>query len=134
MIFNTFTHTQTMVIETCCNCQMTFAITKDFYDRCQGDSDEWFYCPRGHRQHYSKGEMQKLRQELKSQQESIEYLRNANSRLHDAVAQKNLEIRAQKAAKTRLKNRVKNGVCPCCNRTFQNLADHMATQHPDFTV
>jgi hypothetical protein len=27
---------------------------------------------------------------------------------------------------------VANGVCPCCNRTFQNLARHMAGKHPDY--
>jgi len=40
--------------------------------------------------------------------------------------------RAEKAAKTRLKNRIHNGVCPCCNRTFQNLQKHMKKQHPDY--
>ena len=25
-----------------------------------------------------------------------------------------------------------NGVCPCCTRTFPNLAAHMKTKHPDF--
>tara|TARA_Y100000310_G_scaffold338946_1_gene430083 strand:- start:1163 stop:1354 length:192 start_codon:yes stop_codon:yes gene_type:complete len=33
---------------------------------------------------------------------------------------------------TKLKNRAKAGVCPCCNRTFQNLSRHMETKHPDF--
>jgi len=32
----------------------------------------------------------------------------------------------------RIRDRVKNGVCPCCNRTFTNLADHMRTQHANF--
>lgn len=36
------------------------------------------------------------------------------------------------ATKTRIKNRVKNGVCPCCNRTFENLARHMQAKHSDF--
>lgn len=40
--------------------------------------------------------------------------------------------RAEKAAKTRIKNRIARGVCPCCKRTFQNLAAHMQTQHPGF--
>jgi hypothetical protein len=40
--------------------------------------------------------------------------------------------RAEKAAKTKIKNRVAKGVCPCCNRTFQNLADHMKSKHPDY--
>lgn len=40
--------------------------------------------------------------------------------------------RAQKGQNTRLKNRIAAGVCPCCNRSFQNVARHMAGQHPDF--
>lgn len=43
------------------------------------------------------------------------------------------EIRSHRATRgqlTRVKNRVKAGVCICCNRTFQNLARHMATKHP----
>jgi hypothetical protein len=38
------------------------------------------------------------------------------------------ELKAQVASK----ERVSAGVCPCCTRTFQNLAQHMANQHPDF--
>ncbi|HEX9950777.1 MAG TPA: hypothetical protein VGB53_03340 [Rubricoccaceae bacterium] len=33
---------------------------------------------------------------------------------------------AQKGAHTRTKKRIAAGVCPCCNRTFQDLARHMA--------
>lgn len=40
--------------------------------------------------------------------------------------------RAEKAAKTRLKTRIANGVCPCCGRSFQNLRRHMASKHPEF--
>ena len=39
---------------------------------------------------------------------------------------------AYKGHLTRVKRRVGNGVCPCCNRTFKNLADHMTTKHPDY--
>lgn len=42
--------------------------------------------------------------------------------------------RAQKAAKTRLKNRIKNGVCPCCTRYFENLHRHMLSQHGDWVA
>lgn len=37
-----------------------------------------------------------------------------------------------KGVATRLKNRAAHGVCPCCNRTFQQLARHMSAKHPDF--
>ena len=41
------------------------------------------------------------------------------------------------AARTRkelhsVKARVAHGVCPCCNRTFKQLARHMKTKHPDY--
>jgi hypothetical protein len=35
---------------------------------------------------------------------------------------------------TRIKNRVKNGVCICCNRSFSDLHQHMLTKHPDFST
>ena len=74
------------------------------------------------------------------------YVESENKRLRDRLAreqhhreQAEEEARQQKrftaAARgqvTKLKNRVGRGVCPCCNRTFQNLADHMAGQHPDW--
>lgn len=34
---------------------------------------------------------------------------------------------------TKLKKRIANGVCPCCKRSFCNLAAHMKTQHPEYT-
>jgi hypothetical protein len=39
-----------------------------------------------------------------------------------------------KGVKTRMANRIKHGVCPCCNRTFLNLQRHMTTQHPSFNM
>lgn len=45
---------------------------------------------------------------------------------------KEAQRRAEKAAKTKLKQRIANGVCPCCQRSFTNLHSHMQKQHPDF--
>ena len=41
-------------------------------------------------------------------------------------------LQATKGVVTRLKKRAIAGVCPCCNRTFQQLAAHMAHKHPDY--
>ena len=51
-----------------------------------------------------------------------------------AILQREIDerLKCDKAAKTRLKNRVGKGVCPCCNRSFANLKRHMASQHPEF--
>lgn len=48
----------------------------------------------------------------------------------DDRKRKQLEVR--KGLLTRMKNRVGNGVCPCCNRHFKNLQGHMKTKHPEF--
>lgn len=41
----------------------------------------------------------------------------------------NDQLQAAKLELERKASRVKRGLCPCCNRTFTNLARHMATQH-----
>lgn len=44
------------------------------------------------------------------------------------------QLSAQRGVTTRIKNRVKNGVCPCCNRHFENLERHMKGQHPEYAA
>lgn len=52
----------------------------------------------------------------------------------EKIAKLEAEQRAENIGRqySRIRERVKNGVCPCCNRTFENLARHMKTKHPDF--
>ena len=86
-----------------------------------------FYCINGHRQNFvDKSDYEILQGELKAVEAGkIMAERRANN-------YKN-QVRAEKAAKTRIKNRVAAGMCPCCNRTFENLARHMNTKHPGYT-
>lgn len=88
-----------------------------------------FFCAYGHEQHYVIGESEE------------DKLRRERDRLNQRIAQKDDEIKSLEARRraavgqvTKMKNRVGNGVCPCCNRTFGNLARHMMTQHPNFTA
>lgn len=41
-------------------------------------------------------------------------------------------LSATRGVVTRIKNRVSNGVCPCCNRHFRNLYKHMESKHPNY--
>jgi Asp-tRNA(Asn)/Glu-tRNA(Gln) amidotransferase A subunit family amidase len=75
---------------------------------------------------------ERLRADLNRQRELAGYLAAERD-------QAKAEARGQKAAKTRIKNdrdrirdRVGAGVCPCCNRTFKQLARHMQAKHPDY--
>lgn len=125
-------------IETCCNCGMLFAIPLTLANRLSNeDCGKTFYCPMGHPQHYlGKSDAQKAREAeaaLKKEQKRRQWAEQDAQRARDAASRAEYSRRAEKAAKTRLKNRISKGVCPCCNRTFQDLGRHMATKHPEYS-
>jgi len=84
-----------------------------------------FYCPNGHSQCFTTTEVDRLRQQLRAVRDERDWAQKGRDRAQRQTA-------AQKGNVTKLKRRIKNGVCPCCNRSFENLARHMAGQHPDF--
>lgn len=108
----------------CCNCGMRFWVD-GAWDKQKRDTGKGFHCPNGHDLVYKEREVDKLRRELAAKDEELARERS-RSELKDRT---NAALRGQV---TKIKNRVQNGVCPCCNRTFQNVARHMATKHPDW--
>lgn len=96
----------------------------------------YFHCTNGHSQGWSKDECDDAK------------VRRERDRLAQRVAERDDEIKRQRLLRetterqlaatrgvvTRIRNRVGKGVCPCCTRSFGNLARHMATQHPTFTA
>ena len=116
----------------CCNCGMSFAMTESFYDRKKKDH-EGFYCPEGHGQNFTgKTTEQKLKEQL--QREKLER-QGAEDRAEKSWQRAEKAIREKRAFKghlTRTKNRIAAGLCPCCKRNFENLGNHMKSQHPDY--
>ena len=122
----------TLVTEECYRCGVLFAMPKEMQKRRLEDHKD-FYCPAGHGQHYvGKTEEQKLRDRLAAEEQ-----RRERAEARERVARRHAEHEASRAngykgqmvkAKKKL-TRVAAGVCPECNRTFQNLARHMAHQH-----
>lgn len=112
----------------CYSCGVPFAIP-DNLKRHFHETKESFYCPNGHRQCYTKSTEDFLREKLQQQAEKskIELERMERQR-NDAIKDRIV----LKGKLTKVNNRIKNGVCPCCNRTFQDLQMHMKTKHPDF--
>lgn len=96
------------------------------YDACLRNHSNNFYCCNGHsRVFIGKTEAEKLREELdreKSRRIAAEAARDTATRARAIVSGK---LKATK-------ERIHNGVCPCCKRSFQNLRRHMATKHPGF--
>lgn len=76
------------------------------------------YCPHGHALSWKESESERLlRRAQRAEQE--------NARLQD-------ELRIAAEAEKKLKRRVGAGTCPCCQRTFANMARHMQSKHPEY--
>lgn len=126
---STNTYSTIMTIVHCYACGVPFGLSATHYDSLQA-SGESFCCPNGHKQHFTK--RKDLEARLKDAKDRTKMLRNmyeGEQRRHKATERK---LSARKGQITKMKNRAAAGVCPCCNRTFQQLADHMRTQHPDY--
>ena len=115
----------TLLKEECISCGVTFAVPSNL--RAQRLKDhKSFYCPNGHGQNFTgETEAEKYKRLYDAQQtETIRQRENyfAEQRKHEQT---------QKAM-TRLKKRTAAGICPCCKRTFSQLARHMHTKHEEF--
>ena len=107
----------------CGNCGVVHAIPKIMHDKCYEEGGYWT-CPNGHSRGFKQGRHQR------------DEIYRERDRLKQMLAQKDDEIKhaqrqwetAEKALK-RERKRINAGVCPCCNRTFQNLKRHMETKH-----
>ena len=127
----TQTYTDTLVVAHCCACGMPFGMTRDFQQRRLDDGEGW-YCPRGHLQYYTKPTIQRLKEDLWRRTQQRDRARAQLDSERDQHGASRRQLAATKGVVTRTKNRIKNGVCPCCNRQFENLAGHMKTKHPDY--
>lgn len=125
---------------TCPRCKTQHTLPAELYHTAMAkrndDKTQTIYCPYGHPWHYTPqrelDEQEKIRQERDRLRQRLaekdDYIREERERREHAER----SASAYKGKVTRLKNRAQAGLCPCCNRSFQNLHRHMQTQHPDF--
>jgi hypothetical protein len=122
-----------------CKCGGSYAINERFREKCEEDGKGWHcpYCQCGWG-YYGKTQAQKLQEQLDREKH-----RHANEekwlsdRLSDARTAREhtkRKLAATKGVVTRIKNRVANGTCPCCDKQFADLARHMQGQHPDYVT
>lgn len=119
----TYTYTNTLEVLECGVCHIEHAIPMSLYKDAQNGGNWW--CPAGHQLHFIDPELNRLRRALRDEQNralvksrQLEFERRSHA--------------ATKGHQTRLKNRIANGICPCCNRSFVSLERHMKLQHPTF--
>lgn len=126
----TINYSRTLVVVDCFKCAIVFAVPDDFdrINREHGRDRTWF-CPNGHGQVYAKSKLQEQRDNA---MQRLEWAESARVAAQDQADTAERRRRAAVGQVTKIKKRVANGVCPCCKRTFQNVARHMAGQHPGY--
>lgn len=117
----------------CASCHVVFGLGEEHVARLRKSGDR-FYCPAGHFLTFGESETDKLRKELERAKAQGDQLEARVTHLRDQAAAAERSRAAHQAQATRLRNRIGKGVCPCCNRTFANVARHMSGQHPDFAA
>jgi hypothetical protein len=120
------TYSQTLAVVHCW-CGIAVGIPSNLR-RVMLDEGKSCYCPQGHTFVFVdtyKDRLAKKERELadeRRRRQAARELLEAEERSHAAT----------RGHLTRHKKRASAGVCPCCNRTFQQLARHMKTKHPDY--
>ena len=118
----------------CGMCAGVYAISERYRAK-KAEAGGFWNCP------YCKGswgyrtedsELEKARRELTRERARHDQTRADRDRVCDARDRADRRRAAAQGQVTKIKNRVGRGVCPCCNRSFENLARHMKSQHPKF--
>ena len=116
----TDTYVGTLYVTECPSCFVTHGIPAVMRERMikhGGDA----YCPNGHAWQFMGASLATQLERAKSRATHLEDQRDAAE----------ASARSYKGHVTRIKNRVRNGVCPFCNRSFGDVRAHMATVHPE---
>lgn len=118
-----------MVTATCPQCHIAHAFPMALYERAMEYSPReafTIWCPAGHKWHY-RGESDADKARRRAEQAE-----QANARLREERDAAQRKAASAERTAARLKKRAAAGVCPCCTRSFANMARHMRTKHPEF--
>lgn len=128
----TFTETITerFHVVSCYTCGVRFGVGAELYKRAVTDAKGSLYCPACSqgtcwRESDDQKRIKHLEQKLQWEIENAARQKAAKERAEASLT-------ATRGVVTKLNKRVSAGVCPCCSRTFRQLAQHMAHQHPEF--
>ena len=116
----------------CWDCGLVYALTADFAKQRQQDGEGWL-CPNGHNTHYTTTDLDRARAARERAESELTYAREQRDRARADADHARHVAAGHKAYATRIRNRIANGVCPWCNRSFENVRRHVVTVHPNHT-
>ncbi|MGC1272970.1 MAG: hypothetical protein WBC44_04635 [Planctomycetaceae bacterium] len=122
---------QELAVRNCPTCGLLYGVDASYLKRKREKGGDW-YCPAGHNLVYTESDLQKAQKELAAVKRRAEYYEAERNRAREQAEQEKRRSAAARGQVTKLKRRAAGGACPCCNRTFENLARHMQTKHPGF--
>lgn len=119
---------------TCSSCGVVFAVAASYENERRQDR-KTFWCPNGHALRFNgrtkDEEIRELKQTIERRERALNDVREQRDRASRSAQGYKIAASRARGERDRIKTRVAAGVCPCCNRTFQQLARHMASKHPD---
>lgn len=125
------TFTGTLDVMTCPTCGVTYGLEQPYRQARLRDGACW-RCPNGHSLSYHETELDKANTALANakrlEKDARELARRAQQEAEHFKASRN----AYKGRVTKIKNQLIAGLCPCCDRKFPRLEEHMREKHPDF--
>lgn len=116
----------------CGECGGTYAINARYQRQKKEEGGFWHcpYCETGWG--YAESELKKLKKQLEAEKKRTQWAARARERAEEEAAHQAARARGFKGAMVKTKKRVGRGVCPSCNRSFENLRRHMETKHPEY--
>jgi len=131
---NTQTVVETVVIVYCHKCGTAVGLEWALYRNLQDEGPSGtFYCPNGHAACFRETEVDRLRREVEQKAKRITELSCEVSSERNLKMEARTQQRRFATMASNLKKRAKAGVCPCCKRTVSQMANHMRTQHPNYS-
>lgn len=131
---STITISTELVTETCKTCSGLFAITKEFKQECHriGGFRQMWACPYCKTTWgYGESEETRLKLQIAARETEADAIRrDLTAAKCSLIDERSARAQAERKCR-RITKRIHAGVCPCCNRTFSNLARHMSTKHPE---
>lgn len=122
---STITVLETIVSQRCGNCGMLFGMEENYREELVNRGGS-FWCPKGCQRKFidetAKAKAKRLEEEAEMLKRRLAQANSDNNTFRN-------EAFKQREKRLKLEKRIKNGVCPHCTRSFQNLKNHIATMH-----